>query len=99
MALSLFILTGWLACIITCYFVIRPIPNRSVRFVLTFGLCILLTYISCQNLPQFDGVTVLKVTGCWLTSIRLIHMTVFPTQTLLTFQSFLFKILSLMKNS
>ncbi|CAF2745329.1 unnamed protein product [Rotaria sp. Silwood2] len=93
MALSLFILISWFVCILTCYYVIRPISIKLVRFILTSFLCILLSYITCQNLPQFDSLGTLTIVICWLMSIRLISLTSFSTKTLLTFPSFLLKTL------
>jgi len=93
MVLSLFFYVDWFGCVVTCYYAIRPIPNKSVRMVVTLFLCILSSCISCQNLPQFDAFSILTVALCWLTTIRLIHLTVLSRQTSLTFQSFLFKIL------
>ncbi|CAF3735906.1 unnamed protein product [Rotaria sp. Silwood1] len=93
MALSLFILISWFVCILTCYYVIRPISIKLVRFILTSFLCILLSYITCQNLPRFNALAIFTVVICWLTSIRLIALTSFSTKILLTFQSFLLKIL------
>ncbi len=93
MSLSFSILTGWFAFIITCYYMICPLPIRSIRITLTFSLCILLSYISCQNLVPFTASSILTVSGCWLISIRLVHLTVFSQDPLLTFPSFLFKTL------
>ncbi|CAF4381406.1 unnamed protein product, partial [Rotaria sordida] len=80
-------------CILTCYYVIRPISIKLVRFILTSFLYILLSYITCQNLPRFDVSATLTVVMCWLMSIRLISLTSFSTKTLLTFQTFLLKTL------
>jgi hypothetical protein len=92
MILSLITFVGWFGCMIICYYVIRPNPNKLVRIVLTLFLCTPLSYITCQNLPQFKAFSILTVAACWLTSIRLIHLTVFAEKTLLSFQSFLLKI-------
>ncbi|CAF3185706.1 unnamed protein product [Rotaria sp. Silwood2] len=93
MVLSLFILIGWFVCIFICYYVIRPISSKLIRFVLTCFSCILLTYVTCQNLPRFDSISILIVAICWLMSIRLIALTSFSRTTLLTFKLFLLKIL------
>ncbi|CAF4167135.1 unnamed protein product [Rotaria sp. Silwood2] len=93
MSSSLFFLIGWFECILICYYVIRPISNRFIRFVLTFVSCAFLSYITCQNLPQFHAATILTVAVCWLMSMRLIAMTLFSRKTSLTFRSFLLKIL------
>ncbi|CAF1127755.1 unnamed protein product [Rotaria sordida] len=86
-------LISWFVCILTCYYVIRPISIKLVRFILTSFLYILLSYITCQNLPRFDVSATLTVVMFWLMSIRLISLTSFSTKTLLTFQTFLLKTL------
>ncbi|CAF0977235.1 unnamed protein product [Rotaria sordida] len=93
MAWSWFILISWFICILTCYYIIRPISIKLVRFILTSFLCILLSYITCQNLPRFNTLALLTIVICWLMSIRLIALTSFSTRTPLTFQSFLLKTL------
>ncbi|CAF4941240.1 unnamed protein product [Rotaria sp. Silwood1] len=93
MVLSLFVLIGWFVCIFICYYVIRPISNKLIRFFLIFFLCILLTYITCKNLPRFYVSSLIIVALCWLMSIRLISLILFSKTTLLTYQTFLLKIL------
>ncbi|CAF1160621.1 unnamed protein product [Rotaria sp. Silwood1] len=58
--------------------------------MLTLLLCILLISITCQNHPRFNAFSILTVSICWLMSIRLMALTLFPRET---FQSFLLKIL------
>jgi hypothetical protein len=93
MALSLFIILGWFGHIIVCYYLIRPIHYRLVRIILTLVPCILLTYISCENLLQYDAFSIIIIALCWITSIRLIDLTIFSIDKCLTFRSFLFKTL------
>lgn len=94
MTLSLFIiLVGWFGHIIACYYLIRPIHYRLLRIILTLVPCILLTYISCENLLQYDALSIIIIALCWMTSIRLIDLTIFSIDKCLTFRSFLFKTL------
>ncbi|CAF3260842.1 unnamed protein product [Rotaria sp. Silwood2] len=93
MVLSPFVLIGWFGHIIICYYLIRPICNTLVRTILTIVPCILFTYITCQNFPPYDSSSLIILVLCWMISIRLIHLTIFSIDKLLTFRSFLFKIL------
>lgn len=92
MILSSCILIGWFGHIIICYYLIRPIHDSLFRTILTLTPCILLTCMTCQNLPRFHGCSILIVGICWLTSIRLVHLTIFSSKLPITFQSFLLKI-------
>jgi hypothetical protein len=92
MALSVVVLMGWFGHILICYYLIRPIHHTLTRIILIFLPCLLLCYKSCLNLPQFDRYSIITVAFCWLTSIRLIGLIGVSRNKLLTFQSYLLKI-------
>jgi len=93
MSLSLFVIISWIIYRILCYYLFRRIGNVFIRGMLTCIPCLLLIWISCQNLPKFYASSILIVAICWLTSIRLIHLTILSPKESLTFRYFLLKIL------
>ncbi|CAF5044721.1 unnamed protein product, partial [Rotaria magnacalcarata] len=54
------------------------------RFLLACLPCILLTYLTCENLTQYNTRSILTISICWFMTINLISLTVFPRQPLIT---------------
>lgn len=82
---------GWLIHFITCHYVIRRIPNDMARMILTLLPCVLLTYISCHGLPQYQMSSLIATSACWMVSIRIIQMVVFMPNEDCAFYSFILK--------
>ena len=79
---------AWCAHSVLCYFIVRPIRSTLIRALLTFWPCVLLTGISCHNLPVLWTRSLCVVAICWHVSIRLVHLTAFSDENNLTFRSF-----------
>ena len=93
MLLLSLILFGWSSLIIGCYYIIRPIPSKSFRIIVIISICIFLTEKSCENLLLYEAFSILTIALCWLTSIRLVHLSGFSSERSLTIRSYLSKIL------
>ena len=93
MGLFLISLLGWAGHLTFSYFIIRSIPNVFLRITLSTSFCLILTALSCHELPEFLATSMFIVAICWMISIRLIQLTISSFDSRLTFRSFLTKIL------
>ncbi|CAF1041825.1 unnamed protein product [Rotaria magnacalcarata] len=84
---------GWLLHIVICFYVIRPIRYIVIRGILALIPCIILTNSGARHLPQHHICSVFAVAIYWMTSIRLIHLTIVSRNKYLALSSFIFKCL------
>jgi len=84
---------SWCVNILLSFYVIRRIPIRSIRLIITISSCSLLTLVTCQHLNEFSGLTILIIQACWLISIRLVDFVGFRIHSKLTLRTYLAKIL------
>ncbi|CAF3608706.1 unnamed protein product [Rotaria socialis] len=82
---------SWFIHFITCHYIIRRVPSDMVRMVLTLLPCVLLTYISCNNLPQYQMSSLITTSVCWMVSIRIIQSIVFSPNEACPLYSFILK--------
>ena len=92
MGLFLISLLGWAGHLTLSYFLIRPLPSSILRTLLGTSLCLILTALTCHDLPQFFATSMFTVATCWMVSMRLLQLTIAPFDRRLTFRSFLAKI-------
>ena len=92
MLLFVIILLGWFGHIVKCYYLTRRIHSIFTRTILTLLPCIVLSYISCVNLPQFQTTSIMIMAFCWFTSIRLVDLIIFTRDNCPTFSIYLRKI-------
>ena len=90
--LSSLLFSCWLGHILTCYYFIRSISSTFIRIHFTIIPCVLLTYYTSRNLPEYEAVSSLIIILSWMISIRLVHLTIFATDKQLTFRSFIGKV-------
>ena len=93
MLTPLITILGWCVHSISCYFFVRPLPSPLARTLLALCPCVILTGISCHDLPMFWASSVFTIAICWHISIRLIHLTAFSDGENLSFRSFVAKML------
>ncbi|CAF2514238.1 unnamed protein product [Rotaria sp. Silwood2] len=93
MSTPIFIFIGWVMQLFICFYFVRFISNIIIRCILTCVPCVLLTYWISSELPPLQMSSMLLITFCWLTSIRLIHLIVLSPNQCFTFRSFVLKFL------
>jgi hypothetical protein len=90
---SIIILIVWIVQVFICFYYVRFVSNTTIRCILTIVPCVILTYAISHDLPPLHMPSMLLVTYCWLTTIRLIHLTIVSPNQCSESSSFILKIL------
>ena len=90
------ILAGWLIHLFACFYFVRPIRSLLHRALLTLLPCVLLTVISTRDLPYFHMTSIMAISLCWMTMIRLIHLIVLSPSDVQTLRTYAWKFLWLL---
>lgn len=83
--------TLWPLQVTAGYYLIRPIRSFLLRSLLTIVPCSGLIYVTCRDLPALHMSSVMTVSLCWMTFIRLTHLVVFSPNETTSFQEYVRK--------
>lgn len=81
----------WIVHLFTSYYFIQRIRNREVRLAISILTCMLLTRMSCSGLPKYEASSLITVSLCWMMSLRIIQLVVFPAENNCSFWQFVLK--------
>ena len=93
MVALLYVSVGWLAHLLTCFYIIRSLRSFVIRAILTSIPCIVLIGIGSRSLPPHQILSVFILATFWMMAICFIHATVLVPNDFTTLTSFTLKCL------
>ena len=85
------ILLGWLAHLIVCFYLIRPLNSLLHRSILTLLPCFIFILVGCYNLPLYHMSSIMMVSLSWMLMFRLIQLIILTPNETQTFRGYLWK--------